>query len=152
MNTTHFTVDNGSKQFDESNCPPGIRGSIEKAIRRGKETSGCVVGGGLIWRWEAGHGRQDSVLLTLEGDREEYLGVVEVPRSKWDSFTKSARARGMTPTDFLITVLAEFIRINNDVGYEEAVALLFGEHREERTYYVGARPEVSAAPMYGRVE
>ena len=44
----------------------------------------------------------------------------------------------MSPPDFLVSVLARLIQLNDTTGYEEAVRILLEEQNGEKTYYVGA--------------
>jgi hypothetical protein len=118
--TAVLEVTNGAgKRYNGSNCPPGIRPAIEKAVKRG-QTSGTVAGGGQLWRWHT----LLPETITLQFTRDDVIvQEIQIPATGWAAFQIVAQERNVDPRRWLTVLLGNALA--DGVSLEEMVTWLF---------------------------
>lgn len=120
IQSLHYEISDGEdRQFTETNCPHGFRGTIEKAIARG-QSSGNIAGAGRIWRWQSLPSESVLIELTRDGSIEQ---TYEVPETAWRAFELCAQRRNVEARSWLAVILAD--GLSRDISIAEMLRWVF---------------------------
>ena len=136
-----FEIDSGDgdRHFDSSKCPVGLRGPVEKGIKRG-QSSGTIAGAGRLWGWHVVP--VETVMIEFTQD-DVVVESFEVSESAWRAFEALAQRRNVDARSWLTCLLAD--ALSRDVSLNEMLRWLFQQSPEIGIFEAAQR-------QYHRVE